>query len=181
MVMHCVSVGSSTFTTWKRRASAGSFSKYFLYSDQVVAAIVRNSPRARAGFSRLAASPWPAGSPGADHGVRFVDEEDDGRRRGLDFLDQTLQAIFEFAFDAGAGLQQREVQGPNSYVAQRRRHVALGDAKSETLDHCGLPYPGFAGENWIILPAAHQNVDDLANFEIASQHRIDFSRLALFR
>ena len=54
------SLGSSTFTVWKRRVRAASFSKYFLYSAQVVAAIVRSSPRASAGFSRLAASPCPA-------------------------------------------------------------------------------------------------------------------------
>ena len=33
-------------TGWKRRLRAGSFSKYFLYSRQVVAAMVRSSPRA---------------------------------------------------------------------------------------------------------------------------------------
>ena len=71
------SLGSSTLTTWKRRASAASFSKYFLYSAQVVAAMVRSSPRARAGLSRLAASPWPACAAGADHGVGLVDEQDD--------------------------------------------------------------------------------------------------------
>ncbi len=57
------SSGSSILITWNRRASAGSFSKYFLYSDQVVAAMVLNSPRAKAGFSRLAASPMPAVPP----------------------------------------------------------------------------------------------------------------------
>ena len=50
------SVGSSTFTTWNRRLKAASFSKYCLYSAQVVAAMVRNSPRAKAGLSRFAAS-----------------------------------------------------------------------------------------------------------------------------
>ena len=57
------SVGSSTFTTWNRRARAASFSKYFLYSAQVVAAMVRSSPRASAGLSILAASPCPAWPP----------------------------------------------------------------------------------------------------------------------
>ena len=57
------SVGSSTLTTWNRRARAASFSKYFLYSAQVVAAIVRSSPRASAGFRRLAASFCPAAPP----------------------------------------------------------------------------------------------------------------------
>ena len=50
------SEGSSTLMTWKRRARAASFSKYFLYSPQVVAAMVRSSPRAKAGLSKLAAS-----------------------------------------------------------------------------------------------------------------------------
>ena len=55
--------GSSTKMGWKRRSSAGSFSMCFLYSAQVVAATVRNSPRASAGLSRLAASPVPAAPP----------------------------------------------------------------------------------------------------------------------
>ncbi|MNU53307.1 hypothetical protein D3C71_423390 [compost metagenome] len=63
MAAASVSLGSSTFTTWKRRASAASFSKYFLYSPQVVAAMVRSSPRASAGLSRLAASLCPAWPP----------------------------------------------------------------------------------------------------------------------
>ena len=71
---------------WKRRASAGSFSKYFLYSDQVVAATVRSSPRARAGFSRFAASPRPPGRRPRS-GVRFVDEQDDRFGRRLDLVD----------------------------------------------------------------------------------------------
>ncbi len=57
------SLGSSTWTTWKRRVRAGSFSMCFLYSAQVVAATVRSVPRASAGFSRLAASPVPAAPP----------------------------------------------------------------------------------------------------------------------
>ena len=47
---------------------------------------------------------------GADHGVRFVDEQNDGRRRSLHFFDQSLQPVFEFALDARAGLQQRQVE-----------------------------------------------------------------------
>ena len=55
--------GSPTMIGWKRRVSAGSFSIYCRYSDQVVAAMVRKVPRASAGFRRLAASPVPAWPP----------------------------------------------------------------------------------------------------------------------
>src|SRR5699024_10276124 len=44
----------------KATTEGRSFSKYFLYSRQVVAAIVRSSPRASAGLSRLAASEPPS-------------------------------------------------------------------------------------------------------------------------
>ena len=63
MVIAVAISGSSTLMSWKRRANAASRSKYFLYSDQVVAAMVRNSPRASAGFSKLAASLPPASPP----------------------------------------------------------------------------------------------------------------------
>jgi hypothetical protein len=75
--------GSSTLTTWKRRVSAGSFSKYFLYSAQVVAATQRSSPRASAGFSRLAASFCAGRAARADQRVRLVDEHHDRGGRGL--------------------------------------------------------------------------------------------------
>ncbi len=56
-------VGSSTFTGWKRRSSAGSFSIYFLYSFTVVAPIVFISPRASIGFKRFDASVEPSCPP----------------------------------------------------------------------------------------------------------------------
>ena len=55
--------GSSTLTVWKRRSRALSFSKYFWYSSRVVAPMLRSSPRARAGFSMLAASMAPCVCP----------------------------------------------------------------------------------------------------------------------
>ena len=57
------SSGSSTITFWNRRSSALSFSKYFWYSSRVVAPMLRNSPRAKAGFKMLAASIAPSPLP----------------------------------------------------------------------------------------------------------------------
>ena len=56
-------VGSSTNTGWKRRASAASFSIYLRYSSSVVAPTQCSSPRASAGFSRLEASIAPSALP----------------------------------------------------------------------------------------------------------------------
>src|SRR6184192_2928826 len=55
--------GSRTITGWKRRSRAGSFSMCLRYSSSVVAPTHRSSPRARAGFSMLAASTAPSAAP----------------------------------------------------------------------------------------------------------------------
>src|SRR3989304_4220123 len=49
-------LGSPTWTGWKRRSRAASFSMCFWYSLSVVAPTQRSSPRARAGLSILDAA-----------------------------------------------------------------------------------------------------------------------------
>mmetsp|Transcript_51035 Transcript_51035/g.124337 ORF Transcript_51035/g.124337 Transcript_51035/m.124337 type:complete len:477 (-) Transcript_51035:666-2096(-) len=53
-------LASPTYTCWKRRSKAESFSMYLRYSASVVAPMQRSSPRARTGLSRLAASIPPS-------------------------------------------------------------------------------------------------------------------------
>src|SRR5438876_3944361 len=55
--------GSPTYTGWKRRSRAASFSMYLRYSSRVVAPTTCSSPRARAGFSMLEASMAPSAAP----------------------------------------------------------------------------------------------------------------------
>jgi len=88
------SLGSSTRIGWKRRFRAASASKYFLYSAWVVAAMVRNSPRARAGLSKFGGVVLPGRPSRADHRVCFVDEEDDGRG---DFLTSSITDFNRFS------------------------------------------------------------------------------------
>ena len=67
------------------------------------------------------------------------------------------------------------------HVAQRRRHIAAGQAKGKALDHRSLAHAGLAGQNGIVLPPAHQNIDHLTNLLIAAEHRIDLARLGVGR
>ena len=55
--------GSPTYTCWKRRSSAASFSMYSRYSLSVVAPMSRSSPRASMGFSMLDAATEPSPPP----------------------------------------------------------------------------------------------------------------------
>ena len=138
-----------------------------------------SSPRASAGFSRLAASFLPGRAAGADHRVRFVDEQDDRLGAGLDLFDHRLQAVLELALHARAGLQQAEIEGAQRHVAQRRRHVAGGDAQREAFDDGGLADARLAGEDRVVLPAARQDVDDLPDLEVAAEDRVDLAGLGL--
>ena len=110
---------------------------------------------------------------GADQRVRFVDEQDDRLRRRLHFVDHLPQAVLELALHAGAGLQQPDVEREQRHVLQRRRHVAAREPQREAFDDGGLADAGFAGENRIVLPPAHQDVDDLPDLLVAAGDRID--------
>src|SRR5881296_2385551 len=55
--------GSPTYTGWKRRSSAASFSMCLRYSSSVVAPTTCSSPRASAGLSMLEASTAPSAAP----------------------------------------------------------------------------------------------------------------------
>ena len=63
MVTACV--GSSTVILWNLRMRARSFSKYFLYSSQVVLATTFSVPLVSTGFNRLAKSLDPLSPPPA--------------------------------------------------------------------------------------------------------------------
>ena len=117
----------------------------------------------------------PGRAAGADHGVGFVDEQDDRMRALLDLADHVLQAVLELALHARPGLQQPHVEHVNLHALQRRRHAAFGDAQGEALDHRGLADPGLAGEDGVVLAPAHQDVDNLANLGLAADDRIELA------
>ena len=112
---------------------------------------------------------------GADQGVGFVDEQDDGLQAGLDLVHHRAQAVLELALDAGAGLEQAQVQGAQVDIAQHFRHVVLDDAQGQALHHGGLAHPGFPGEDGVVLAAAHEDVDHLPDFPVPAQDRVDLA------
>ena len=105
----------------------------------------------------------------------LVDEQDDGLGTGLGFVDHRLQAVFEFALHARAGLKQAEIERAYSHVPQRRRHVARRQAQGKAFNHRCLAHARFAREDRIVLATARQDVDHLPDLEIAAQDRIDLA------
>ena len=112
---------------------------------------------------------------GADHRVRFVDEQDDRLRRGLDLLDHRFQPVFELALHPGARLQQPEVERAQRHVLQRRRHVAGGNAQGKALHHRRLTDAGLTGHDRVVLAAPGQDIDNLPDLVVAAEHRVDLA------
>ena len=170
-----VFVGSSIFTVWKRRVSAG-----ILLDVLLVLGPGRGADRAqRAARERRLQQVGRIAGAGraarADQRVHLVDEQHDRLRRGLHFVDHLAQPLLELALHAGAGLQQADIQRPQRHVLQGRRHIAGGDAPREAFDDRGLTDARLAREDRVVLPAAHEDVDDLADLVVAADDRIDLA------
>ena len=57
-------------------------------------------------------------------------------------------------------------------------HVAGHDPQGEPFDHGRLADAGLAGEDRVVLPAAGEDVDDLADLDVAADDRVDLAGLA---
>ena len=79
--------GSSTCTTWNRRVSAGSFSMYFLYSAQVVAADGAQRAARQRRLEQVGRVAGAGRATRAHQRVHLVDEQHDRLGRGLHLVD----------------------------------------------------------------------------------------------
>ena len=166
--------GSPTVTGWKRRSRAASFSTYLRYSSSVVAPMQRSSPRARAGFSRLAASLPPFGPAGADDRVQLVDEEDHVAGVGH-FAEHGLQPLLELAAELRAGHQGAHVQGDHPLVLEAFGHVGIDDPQGEPFGDGRLAHARLADQHGVVFRPPREDLHDAADFLIAADHRIELS------
>ena len=112
--------------------------------------------------------------------MSFVNEQNDRFGRGLNFVNHTAQALLEFAFHARASLEQADVERTDAHLFERRGNVTGQDAMHKAFDDRGLADAGFAREDRIVLPAAHEDIDALTDFLVPSDDRIDIAFAGLF-
>ena len=125
------------------------------------------------GLEHVAGVHGSLGLARADHGVDFIDEEDDLAGGLGDFLEHGLEAFLEFTAELGAGDERGEIERDDFLVLERVRHVAADDALREALDDGGLADARFADEDRIVLRAAGKDLDGAADFGIAADNGIE--------
>src|ERR1019366_5097485 len=111
---------------------------------------------------------------GADQRVQFVDE-DDGVLRLHQFLHDGLEALFELAAVLGAGNDERQVQGKDALVGEKRRNFAVGDALGQSFDDGGLAHTGLADQAGIVLGPAAEDLDDTINLPFATDQGVQLA------
>ena len=118
------------------------------------------------------------GLAGADHGVQFVDEEDDLAFILGQVVQYGFEALLEFAAEFRTGDQRAHIQRQHALALQSFGHFAVDDALREAFDDSRLAYAGLADEHRIVLGAALQHLDGAADFFVAADDRIEFSRFS---
>src|ERR1039458_6105516 len=173
--------GSPTNTIWKRRSSAASFSMYLRYSLSVPDAMRLLFKRGRSGGAQRSAGPRrlqhvrgvdrSLSRARAHQCMQFVDEQDDPSRGVLDFFEDCLKAVFEFAAIFRARQHRSQIERHDALVFQRFGHVAGNNALCQAFDDGRLAHPRLADQHRIILGAPRKHLHHPANLFIASDDR----------
>ena len=109
----------------------------------------------------------------ADNRVQLINEQQDAPFAALDFRKHRLQALLELAAELCAGNQAAHIQRENGLVLQRIRHVAAHDSLRQPFGDSGLADARFANQHRVILRLPAQNTDDVADFAVTADNRIE--------
>ncbi|CDF94048.1 hypothetical protein BN844_5401 [Pseudomonas sp. SHC52] len=112
---------------------------------------------------------------GADHGVQFVDEQNDLSFLLRQLIEQGLEPLFELAPVLGTGDQRPHVQGQQALALEAVRYFTVDDPLGQTLGNGGLAHAWLTDQHRVVLGAALQHLDRAADLVIATDHRVELA------
>ena len=115
------------------------------------------------------------GRAGADQRVQLIDEQDDFAFAGNNLLEESLQAIFEFATILGSGDHGPQIHRDQSLVFEGLRDVATDDSARHALRNRRFSNARLADEDRIVLRAPGQHLHHAPDFFVAPNDRVDLS------
>ena len=124
------------------------------------------------GLEQVARVHGALGLARAHDGVQLVDKEDDAALGLFDLVEDGLQPLLKLAAVLGPGDQGTHVQGEDGLVLQGGGHVPLDDPLGQPLGDGGLAHAGLADEHRVVLALAAQDTDDVADFVVPADDRI---------
>ena len=127
------------------------------------------------GFKHIAGVHAAFAFASADHGVDFIDEEDDLASSFFNLFQHAFEAFFKLTAEAGTRQQAGDFQTNEPFILQRRRYVPLDDALRQGLDDGGFTDAGFTDQYGVILGAPAEDLHGAANFFIPADHWVEFT------
>ena len=167
--------GSPTYTCWKRRSRAASFSTCLRYSSSVVAPIMRSSPRASIGLIMLPASIAPSAPPAPTIVCSSSTNVITSPAASVISFSTALRRSSNSPRYFDTGDHRADVERDQALALQPLRHVAVGDPAGEALDDRRLADARFADQHRIVLGAPRQHLDDAADLVVAADDRVDLA------
>src|SRR5436309_4962348 len=166
-------LGSATYTGWKRRSSAGSFSFPVLVERgrpdaSEVAARERR-------FQHVGGVHGAFGRPRADQSVDLIDKEDDRAGALFDLAQHRLEPLFELPAELAAGDQGSHVQRDHASLLEPFRHVAVHNSLRQPLRNGRLAHAWLTDQARIVLGAPGEDLDHAADFFVPADDGIEFA------
>src|ERR1035437_6047986 len=175
MAMVSSTFGSPTYTTWKRRSSAASFSIYLRYSLSVVAPMARKPPRASAGLSMLLASIAPSAAPAPTrvcnssmNNIISPLESSISLRRALRRSSNSPRNFAPALMLARSRATTRlslRISGTSPWMMRRARPSPLA----------ALPAPGLPLRGGVVFGAAREDLHEAANLLVAADDGVELA------
>ena len=116
----------------------------------------------------------------ADNGVQLIDEQHHPGIGTTHLLEHRAQAFLELTTELGTGDQSPEIQRHQPQTLQRLRHFTRHDPLRQQLRNRCFANTGFTDEHRIVLAPAREHLDQVANFRITTDHRIQAACFRLF-
>ena len=111
--------------------------------------------------------------------MQLVDEENNLALRVFDFLQHSLEAVFEFAAILCSRQHGSEIERDHALVLEDFRHVAGNDALGKAFNNGSLADTRFADQHRIIFRTPGENLDHAADFFVTADHRIELAAAGL--
>src|SRR5699024_5251937 len=110
-----------------------------------------------------------------DQGVQLIDKGNNLPVGALDFIEDGLEALFEFAAVFRTSNHRAKVQGQQGFALQGFRHVAGDNAAGKAFDDRGFTDARLTDEHGVILRAARKYLHDAADFLITADNRVNLA------
>ncbi len=131
-------------------------------------------PPCQHGFQHIARIQRSVGLTCAHNGMQFVNKQYDLPVAVLYILQNGLQTFLKFPTVLGACHQSAHIQCKNLFVFQALWDVSPDNTLCQSFHHRRLAHAGLPDQHRIIFGLSGKNTDNVSDFAVPANHRIQF-------